>query len=175
MKFTEIQELIKFVSKSGVSEVEIEDKDFKINIKTPPYRKGKMNEPQQIVTVVPQGQGMDQQMMSAPIQAAAPAPAPAPTQTAVPVKEEAKDDDANYIAIKSPMIGTFYRKAAPDKPEFVKVGDTIAVGDTVCVIEAMKLFNEIEAEVAGKIVKVLVDDTTPVEYDQTLFLIDPAG
>jgi acetyl-CoA carboxylase biotin carboxyl carrier protein len=173
MKFTEIQELIKFVSKSGVSEVEIEDKDFKINIKTPPYRKGKMNEPQ-IVTVMPQGQGMDAQMMAAPMQAA-PAPvaaAPAPV-AANPVKEV--DEEANYIAIKSPMIGTFYRKSAPEKPEFVKVGDSISEGDTVCVIEAMKLFNEIEAEVSGKIVKVLVDDTSPVEYDQTLFLIDPAG
>ncbi len=172
MKFSEIQELIKFVSKSGVSEVEIEDKDFKINIKTPPYRKGKMNEPQQIVTVVPQGQNLDQTMMAAPAQAMAQAPAPAP---AAAPKTEAKDEEANYIAIKSPMIGTFYRKAAPDKPEFVKVGDTVSVGDTVCVIEAMKLFNEIEAEVSGKIVKVLVDDSTPVEYDQTLFLIDPAG
>ena len=177
MKFTEIQELIKFVSKSGVSEVEIEDKDFKINIKTPPYRKGKMNEPQQIVTVGPQGQAIDPNMMAAQMPAAAPA-APAPTATPAPAseeKKEAKDDEANYIAIKSPMIGTFYRKAAPDKPEFVKVGDSISEGDTVCVIEAMKLFNEIEAEVSGKIVKVLVDDTTPVEYDQTLFLIDPKG
>jgi acetyl-CoA carboxylase biotin carboxyl carrier protein len=171
MKFTEIQELIKFVSKSGVSEVEIEDKDFKINIKTPPYRKGKMNEPQQIVTVLPQGQAMETQMMAAPMQAA-PQVAPAPV---TPVKEEANDEEANYIAIKSPMIGTFYRKPSPDKPEFAKVGDNVNVGDTVCVIEAMKLFNEIEAEISGKIVKVLVDDTTPVEYDQTLFLIDPAG
>lgn len=175
MKFTEIQELIKFVSKSGVSEVEIEDKDFKINIKTPPYRKGKMNEPQQIVTVVPQGQTMDPNMMAAQMPAAAPAAAAPATAPAVEEKKEAKDDEANYIAIKSPMIGTFYRKAAPDKPEFVKVGDSISEGDTVCVIEAMKLFNEIESEVSGKIVKVLVDDSTPVEYDQTLFLVDPKG
>lgn len=167
MKFTEIQELIKFVSKSGVSEVEIEDKDFKINIKTPPYRKGKMNEPQ-MVTVMPQGQGVETQMMVPPMQSAPAAVASAP------VKEE-NNEEANYIAIKSPMIGTFYRKASPDKPEFVKVGDSISEGDIVCVIEAMKLFNEIEAEVSGKIVKVLVDDSTPVEYDQTLFLIDPAG
>lgn len=175
MKFTEIQELIKFVSKSGVSEVEIENKDFKINIKTPPYRKGKPVETQQVVTqMVPQQVAAMPQ--AAPAPAPAQAPAPAPAKSAEETKaEKAKDDEANYVAIKSPMIGTFYRKSAPDKPEFVKVGDTIAKGDTVCVIEAMKLFNEIESEVAGKVVKVLVDDSNPVEYDQTLFLIDPAG
>lgn len=176
MKFSEIQELIKFVSKSGVSEVEIENKDFKINIKTPPFKRGKGNEPQQVVThVVPQAMaGMPQAM---PAAAPAPAPAPAPAAEAPAAKKEEKkeDDEANYVAIKSPMIGTFYRKPSPDKPEFAKVGDTIKPGDTVCVIEAMKLFNEIESEVTGKIVKVLVDDSNPVEYDQPLFLIDPAG
>ena len=174
MKFSEIQELIKFVSKSGVSEVEIEDKDFKINIKTPPYRKGKMNESQQVVSVIPQGQ---QIMGAQAMPAQNPAAAPAAPAAAAPVaaKVEEKNEEANYVAIKSPMIGTFYRKPSPDKSEFVKVGDNISVGDTVCVIEAMKLFNEIEAEVSGKIVKVLVDDTSPVEYDQVLFLIDPAG
>lgn len=174
MKFSEIQELIKFVSKSGVSEVEIENKDFKINIKTPPFKRGKGIEPQQVVThVVPQTVAG----MPAAMPAAVPAPAPAPAAEApAPKKEEKKEDDeANYVAIKSPMIGTFYRKPSPDKPEFAKVGDNIKAGDTVCVIEAMKLFNEIESEVSGKIVKVLVDDSNPVEYDQTLFLIDPAG
>lgn len=171
MKFSEIQELIKFVSKSGVSEVEIEDKDFKINIKTPPYRKGKLIESQQVVTVVPQAQQtIDAQATPAQVSVQATAPV-----AAAPVKVEEKNEEANYVAIKSPMIGTFYRKPTPDKPEFVKVGDNISVGDTVCVIEAMKLFNEIEAEVSGKIVKVLVDDTSPVEFDQVLFLIDPAG
>ena len=171
MKVSEIQELIKFVSKSGVSEVEIEDKDFKINIKTPPYRKGKGIEPvaQQVVT----HQMMSPQMpqaMAAPMPVAAPAAAPA-----APAAEAPKEDTTNYIEIKSPMIGTFYRKPSPDKDEFAKVGDNISEGDTVCVTEAMKLFNEIESEVSGKIVKVLVDDTTPVEYDQVLFLVDPAG
>ncbi len=174
MKLTEIQELIKFVSKSGVSEVEIEDKDFKINIKTPPYKKGKqVAEPQQVVAqMVPQPMAMPQAVAPAPAPAASQAAAPA---EAAPAKKEEKNDEANYIAIKSPMIGTFYRKPSPDKPEFVKVGDTISEGDTVCVIEAMKLFNEIESEISGKVVKVLVDDSTPVEYDQTLFLIDPKG
>lgn len=175
MKVSEIQELIKFVSKSGVSEVEIEHKDFKINIKTPPYKRGggnnvEMQPQQQVVTqMIPaMAQAMPQQVAAAPV-AAAPAPS-------TPKEDAPKaDETANYIEIKSPMIGTFYRKPSPDKDEFVKVGDTIGEGDTVCVIEAMKLFNEIESEVKGKIVKVLVDDTTPVEFDQVLFLVDPAG
>ena len=174
MKVSEIQELIKFVSKSGVSEVEIEHKDFKINIKTPPYRKGKGIEPtapQQ--QMVPQMMPAQMQQMPAQMPVAA---APAPAAPAAPAAEAPKaDENANYIEIKSPMIGTFYRKPSPDKEEFAKVGDVISEGDTVCVIEAMKLFNEIESEVSGKIVKVLVDDTTPVEYDQVLFLVDPAG
>lgn len=173
MKVSEIQELIKFVSKSGVSEVEIEHKDFKINIKTPPYKKGRVAEP----ALAPQ-QMVAHQMMPPQMQQAMPAPMPAAPSTApaTPAAEAPKkDESANYIEIKSPMIGTFYRKPSPDKDEFVKVGDSIGEGDTVCVIEAMKLFNEIESEVSGKIVKVLVDDTTPVEYDQVLFLVDPAG
>jgi len=172
MKISEIQELIKFVSKSGISEVEIEDKDFKINIKTPPYRRGKGNgdfaiEPTQVVTQMIPAQMPVQQQVAAP----------APQTAAEPAKTDVAEDNsnANYIEIKSPMIGTFYRKPSPDKPEFAKVGDSISEGDTVCVIEAMKLFNEIESEVSGKIVKVLVDDTTPVEYDQVLFLVDPKG
>lgn len=175
MKVSEIQELIKFVSKSGVSEVEIEDKDFKINIKTPPYKRGGSNnaesaqQPQVVTQMIPaMPQAMPQQM--------APAPAPAAPAAAAPAAPAAKaDETADYITIKSPMIGTFYRKPSPDKDEFVKVGDNIGEGDTVCVIEAMKLFNEIESEVTGKIMKVLVDDTTPVEFDQPLFLVDPKG
>ncbi len=176
MKIAEIQELIKFVAKSGVSEVEIEDKDFKINIKTPPHRRGKGTE---VTGNTAQGQMMPQQGMhmmqpqyAQPMQQAAPAPV-----SALPVVEKESAEDkvaANYVEIKSPMIGTFYRSPSPDKPQFVKVGDTIKAGDVVCIIEAMKLFNEIEAEVSGKVVKVLVDDTTPVEYDQPLLLIDPS-
>ncbi len=181
MKISEIQELIKFVSKSGVSEVEIEDKDFKINIKTPPFKRGKQSAQQDqqqpmVAQVIPAQQmaAMPQQMPATmPPAQAAPAPASNPAAETAK-KEESKEEENNYIEVKSPMIGTFYRKPAPDKAEFVKVGDTISEGDTVCVIEAMKLFNEIESEVSGKIVKVLVDDSTPVEYDQALFLVEPA-
>ena len=176
MKIAEIQELIKFVAKSGVSEVEIEDKDFKINIKTPPRGRGKINEGTGVTTqMIPQqGMPMMQPQYAQPMAQAAPAPAVA---SAAPAQEKESAEDkaaANYVEIKSPMIGTFYRSPSPDKPQFVKVGDTINAGDVVCIIEAMKLFNEIEAEVSGKVVKVLVDDTTPVEYDQPLLLIDPS-
>ncbi len=172
MDIKEIQELIKFVSKSGVSEVEIESKGFKINIKTPPYKRGGNGAAQpevQIVQAVPAVPGQ-------PVVQAAPVAAPAavtsaPAETA-PAKDEAADA-GNYEEVKSPMIGTFYRSSAPEKPPFVSVGDDVQKGDTICIIEAMKLFNEIEAEVSGKVVKVLVDDSTPVEYDQPLFLIEP--
>lgn len=166
MDIKEIQELIKFVSKSGVSEVEIESKGFKINIKTPPYKRGGSNQPEvQIVQAVPAAQ--PQVVQAAP----AAAPAAAPTEAAPTKKEEA--DSSNYEEVKSPMIGTFYRSPSPEKPPFVGVGDEVKKGDVICIIEAMKLFNEIEAEVSGKIVKVLADDSSPVEYDQPLFLIEP--
>ena len=176
MNLTEIQDLIKFVSKAGVTEVEIEKKEFKITIKADPIakRRGKAAEPvvQQVpVATMPQMANMAMPQMQ-PVQVAAPAPAPAPAAAAPTA--EAPAADSNLVEVKSPMIGTFYRKSAPDKPSFVEVGDSIQKGDTVCVIEAMKLFNEIEAEVSGKIVKVLVDDNSPVEYDQPLFLVDPA-
>lgn len=166
MNIKEIQDLIKFVAKSGVNEVEIEQKDFKITIRAD----HKSNEERQIIVQAPVAP------VAAPVQmpAAAPAPvaaAPAPAAEAAPA---ASADDSKYITIHSPMIGTFYRSAGPDKDPFVQVGDTIGKGDTVCIIEAMKLFNEIEAEITGKIVKVLVDDSTPVEYDQPLFLVDPS-
>jgi acetyl-CoA carboxylase biotin carboxyl carrier protein len=164
MNINEIQDLIKFVSKSGVTEVEIEKKDFKIVIKS----EGKAKvEQQYIVQAAPVAQALP--MAAPPVAPAAPAPAPTPAAPAAPA-----NDDSKYIAIKSPMIGTFYRSSSPDKDAFVAVGQSISKGDTVCIIEAMKLFNEIEGEIAGKIVKVLVDDASPVEYDQPLFLIDPA-
>jgi acetyl-CoA carboxylase biotin carboxyl carrier protein len=186
MKLSEIQELIKFVSKSGVSEVEIEDKDFKLNIKTTPFKRGKKGaehqESQQMIThqMMPAQQMPMQQQMPAAMpqqqqQQQASAPASQEQSSSESNKGTGDSEDKDYIEIKSPMIGTFYRKPSPDKPEFAKVGDTISEGDIVCVIEAMKLFNEIESEVAGKIVKVLVDDSTPVEYDQPLFLVEPAG
>ena len=173
MNLNEIQDLIKFVSKSGVTEVEIEKKDFKITIKseTNPKRRRGVNEVdslvQQMPMAMPQMQAMAMPQMQAP---AAPAPAAAPA-AAAPAAEE---KSSNHIEIKSPMIGTFYRKPSPDKPAFIEVGDMVQKGDVVCIIEAMKLFNEIEAEVSGKVVKVLVDENSPVEYDQALFIIDPS-
>ncbi|MDB5001885.1 MAG: accB [Mucilaginibacter sp.] len=151
MDIKQIQDLIRFVSKSGVNEVAIEQKDFKITIKT-------AGEPTVVHATIP-----------APVTAAPAALAPAAPVAAAP----AADDTSNYITIKSPMIGTFYRSASPDKPLFVNVGDEITSGTVVCIIEAMKLFNEIEAEVSGRIVKILVDNASPVEYDQPLFLVEP--
>lgn len=161
MKINEIQDLIKFVAKSGVSEVELEIKDFKITIKTGNGKKGN-DAPAPVI-----------------MQAAAPIPAaiaaPAPTQSAPPAEAKpAVADTSKLITIKSPMIGTFYRSSSPDKPAFVNIGDEVKAGKPICIIEAMKLFNEIESEVSGRIVKVLVDDATPVEYDQPLFLVEPA-
>jgi acetyl-CoA carboxylase biotin carboxyl carrier protein len=161
MDLKEIQALIKFVAKSGAQEVSLETEDFKINIKTG----SDAEQPTIIQAVAPQAPVA---MATAPA-AAAPAPA-----AAAPPAEAPADDNSNYITIKSPMIGTFYRSASPEADAFVKVGDEVKPGDVVCIIEAMKLFNEIESEVSGKIVKVLVDDQTPVEYDQPLFLVDPS-
>ena len=153
MDIKQIQDLIKFVHKSGVNEVSIEENDFKITIKT-----------NQAPTVV-----------TASIPAAAPlAVAPAPVAAApVAAAAPAVSESDNYMTIKSPMIGTFYRSASPDKPSFVNVGDEIKAGQVLCVVEAMKLFNEIEAEISGRIVKVLVDNASPIEYDQPLFLVEP--
>lgn len=158
MKIEEIQGLIKFVAKSGVNEVELEMDDIKLVIKTG----AKEVAPQIIQAAIPAA------LAAAPVAAAAPIAA-APEVVAAQAVEY-----SNYIEIKSPMIGTFYRSATPEKPVFKNVGDEIKAGDVLCIIEAMKLFNEIEAEVSGKIVKVLADDATPVEYDQPLFLIDPS-
>lgn len=164
MDIKEIQELIKFVSKSGVSEVEIESKGFKLTIKTPPYRRNGLPEVQMTQAVQPAVP------VAQPVAAAAPVAAPQP---AAPAATKAVEEPSSYEEIKSPMIGTFYRSSSPEKPSFVSVGDEVKKGDVLCIIEAMKLFNEIEAEVSGKIVKVLADDSTPVEYDQPLFLIEP--
>jgi len=162
MDIREIQDLIKFVAKSGVSEVSLETDDFKLTVKTEsPNKSGKDTIVYQVAAEAP---------APAPL-AVAPAPAITPiASTPVPVAEVA----SNTITIKSPMIGTFYRSSGPDKPVFVNVGDEVAPGKVICIIEAMKLFNEIECDVKGRIVKVLVDDATPVEYDQPLFLVEPA-
>ena len=160
MDLKEIQNLIKFVAKSGASEVKLEMDDIKITIRT-----GSDSD----TTIVHQ-----MPMQAAPVQQHM------PTQTASPETEASgqsatpDSEDSKYITIKSPIIGTFYRKPSPDKSVFVEVGTDIKEGDVLCVIEAMKLFNEIESEVSGKIVKVLVDDSSPVEFDQPLFLVDPS-
>lgn len=155
MDIKQIQDLIKFVAKSGVNEVAIEEKDFKITIKT-------NQEPTYVTATVPA------QQIAAPVAA----PATAASAPATPTPEKAADT-SNLLTIKSPMIGTFYRSPSPDKPVFVNVGDEVTVGKVVCIVEAMKLFNEIESEISGKIVKVLVDDAQPIEYDQPLFLVEP--
>ena len=162
MDIKEIQSLIKFVAKSGASEVKLETDDIKITIRTGATTGSHETTYVQQVPVA--------QAHVAP--AAAPAAADAPAQPTAAQKEA--EEDAKYITIKSPIIGTFYRKPSPDKPAFVEVGSTIAKGDVLCVIEAMKLFNDIESEVSGKIVKILVDDSSPVEFDQPLFLVDPS-
>jgi len=163
MDFKQIQELIKLINKSNIGEVTIEEKGFKITVK--------------------QKEEHVQQVFSAPFQSSQPAPsytapaAPAPASGNTPPvngKKPAEVAADNLITIKSPMIGTFYRSSAPDKPSFVNVGDEIESGKVLCIIEAMKLFNEIESEVKGKIVKVLVEDASPVEFDQPLFLVDPS-
>lgn len=160
MDIREIQDLIKFVAKSGVSEVELETEGFKLTVKA--ANSGK-NAKETIVYQMPPE--APQAVQQAPI-AAPPAPsAPAPAAQ--------QQEDSNLITIKAPMIGTFYRSSGPDKPTFVNVGDEIAPGKVICIIEAMKLFNEIESDIKGKIVKVLVDDASPVEYDQPLFLVEP--
>jgi acetyl-CoA carboxylase biotin carboxyl carrier protein len=157
MDLKEIQNLIKFVANSGVAEVKLEMDDVKITIRT--TLEGNSQEITYLQQA-PVAQGIPQ---------AAPAPAAAPVAVAT-----VADENSKYITVKSPIIGTFYRKPSPDKPMFVEVGSTIGKGDVLCVIEAMKLFNEIESEVSGKIVKILVDDMSPVEYDQPLFLVDPS-
>lgn len=178
MNLSEIQELIKFVAKSGVTEVELEQKDFKIVIKSDltKSRKGKGAQQEVIQATIPAA--APQVVAPAPVAAApapvtAPAPAPAAEAPAAPAADNGADD-SKYITIKSPMIGTFYRGSDPEKPPFVSVGDDVKEGKVICIIEAMKLFNEIECELSGKVVKVLVDDAAPVEYDQPLFLIDPS-
>ncbi len=160
MDLKEIQALIKFVAKSGAQEVSLETEDFKINIKTGPDAS---EQPTIIQAVAPQ------QMPA--VAAAAPAPVEAAPAASAPAES---DENANYITINSPMIGTFYRTPSPDQDAFVKVGDSIKPGDVLCIVEAMKLFNEIECEISGKIVKILADDQTPIEYDQPLFLVDPS-
>ena len=162
MDIKQIQELVKLINKTNIGEITIEEEGTKITVKQ------KKDPVQKIYTggAMPQG---NQSFAPAP---AASAPPPAPAPAATPPPAASKTD--NLVTIKSPMIGTFYRQSGPGKPIFASVGDEVAVGKVVCIIEAMKLFNEIESEVSGKIVKVLVEDASPVEYDQPLFLVDPS-
>lgn len=164
MEFKQIQELIKAINKSNISELSVEEGDFKITIK----QAQTISETQFVAVQAPMPQMLPQ---AAPAPVALPQAAPAPA-AATPAAAPAASD--KLVTIKSPMIGTFYRSSGPDKPAFVNVGDDIKQGDVLCIVEAMKLFNEIESEVNGKIVKVLVDDASPVEYDQPLFLVEPA-
>jgi len=166
MTLEEIQELIKFVAKSGATDVDLEIDNIKISIKSP--AKKRRGEKTEEVTII------QQSVPSTPLVVA-----PVETETPAAVQTEdapkaAQEESSNNITIKSSMIGTFYRSSSPEKPSFVNVGDTIKEGDTICIIEAMKLFNEIESEVSGTIIKVLVDDSTPIEFDQPLFLVDPS-
>lgn len=164
MELKDIQNLIKFVAKSGASEVKLETDDVKITIRT-----GKADDKSETTYI----QQMPAAMPAAPAPVAA-APAAAPAAPAAAEPAAPADDESKYVTVKSPIIGTFYRKPSPDKPVFCEVGDTVAAGDVLCIIEAMKLFNEIESEVSGKVVKILVDDSSPVEFDQPLYLIDPS-
>ena len=163
MNLKEIQNLIKFVAKSGASEVKLEMDDVKITIKT--GNESSMSQVQQVALPLQMPQAQIPQVSQATNDVVAPTNANS---------DNDKTDDSKYITIKSPIIGTFYRRPSPDKPIFAEVGQNIAEGDILCIIEAMKLFNEIESEVSGKIVKILVDDASPVEFDQPLFLVDPS-
>lgn len=163
MDFKQIQELIKMVNKSNIGELTVEQKDFRVTIKQ------KEEHVTQVVSAAP--------VHANPVQHMAPQPASANQASSAASAEKTKATEkpaANLLTIKSPMIGTFYRRPSPDKPIFVEVGDEIGPGSVVCIIEAMKLFNEIESEVKGKIVKVLAEDASPVEYDQPLFLVEPS-
>jgi len=169
MNLKDIQELIKFVAKSGATEVDLEIDNIKISIKSP--AKKRRGEKDDVTTIIQQ-----------PIESIpnTPSSQPVVSNTAVTAgkdenkENENKEIDDNLLTIKSSMIGTFYRSPSPEQPPFISVGDEIKKGDTICIIEAMKLFNEIESEISGKIVKVLADDSTPVEFDQPLFLVDPS-
>ena len=165
MNLKDIQELIKFVAKSGATDVNLEIDNIKISIKSPP--KKRRGEDEELKTVIHEAPAQLIATQTPVVQAA-------PVVQAVPVEKESTEKELNYITVKASMIGTFYRSSSPESSPFVNVGDTIKAGDTICIIEAMKLFNEIESEVSGKIIKVLVDDTTPIEFDQPLFLVDPS-
>ncbi len=175
MTFKEIQELVKLINKSNLTEFKMKDGDFNLSIRTKKYGRGRQN---QIVQPQQQILPIQAPMSAMPVQAVAPTTA-APASTDADASNDSaaaktpEADTTNYVEVKSPMVGTFYRSPSPDKAPYKKVGDSVTVGEVVCIVEAMKLFNEIESEVSGKIVKVMIDDASPVEYDQVLYLLDP--
>ena len=162
MNLKDIQELIKFVAKSGATEVDLEIDNIKISIKSPPKKKRK--EEDEITTIIKE----------VPVPPVANPPSPIAPVSVETEADQPSKDETNYITIKASMIGTFYRSSSPENPPFISVGDSIKEGDPICIIEAMKLFNEIESEISGTIVKILVDDASPVEFDQPLFIINPS-
>tara|TARA_E500000081_G_scaffold108816_1_gene110685 strand:- start:1186 stop:1704 length:519 start_codon:yes stop_codon:yes gene_type:complete len=172
MDLKDIQELIKFVAKSGATEVELEIDNVKISIKSPPKkRRGSTDE---VPLIINQEQSQIAPTAVIPAQNIQQNIIPVETPSSAATTEIKGESTDHLVTIKSSMIGTFYRSSSPEKPSFVNVGDDIEEGNTICIIEAMKLFNEIESEISGKIIKVLVDDATPVEFDQPLFLVDPS-
>lgn len=180
MNFKEIKELVKLINQLELTEFKMKDGEFELSVRTKKYEKVK----QQVTTVPVQQQPMVQ-MQPAAVPPSAPAAPPAQQPAADPKAapqadgntntEGGQTDESNYLPIKSPIVGTFYRSPSPEKGPYVKVGDSVSAGDVVCIVEAMKLFNEIESEISGKIVKVMMEDAQPVEYDQVLFLVDPNG
>lgn len=180
MNFKEIQELVKLINRTGLTEFKLRDGEFELSVRTEKYTKTKttqvLSPQQQIVPVATPSLPPVQPVFSAPVAAPAPAAEPKGENASEKPAESAteKEDTSKYIEVKSPIVGTFYRSSSPDKPPYIKVGDSIAVGDVVCIVEAMKLFNEIESEVSGKVVKICLEDANPVEYDQVLFLVDPS-
>ena len=178
MNYKEISDLIKLIGKSNLTEFKMKDGEFELSIRTEKFSKTKtaqvINQPAPVIPITP---AQATPVYTQPAAPAVPAQESAPAQSSDANKSAAEDesDSENYVEVRSPMVGTFYRSPSPDKPPYFKVGDTINSGDVVCIVEAMKLFNEIESEVSGKLVKVLVEDAQPVEYDQVLFLLDPKG
>lgn len=170
MNFKEIQELIKLIDETELAEFKMKDGDLELSIRTKYYGATKQQVVQSIATPQPAISVPPVQQESTP----PPAAAPAKQEPKADQAEDAKTDESQYLQIKSPIVGTFYRSSSPDKPPYVKVGDRVGKGDVVCIVEAMKLFNEIESEISGTIVKVVVEDAQPVEYDQVLFLVDPS-
>lgn len=177
MNFKEIQELLKLINKLELTEFKMKDGEFELSVRTKNYEKGSKQQPtlvsppQQQVIPMP---SVQQPFVPPATPPATPAPEPAKAENK-PAPGPPKEDNKNYLEIKSPIVGTFYRSSSPDKPPYIKVGDSVEQGQVVCIVEAMKLFNEIESEISGKIVKVMVEDAQPVEYDQVLFLVESNG